>query len=84
MEMNVDIVVPSTADGSLEVTIVAWLKNAGDSVAKGHDVAEASTEKITLYITAPADGVLESVRVSAGQKARVGEVVGVIASGGEK
>ena len=81
--MNVDIVVPSTADGSLEVTIVAWLRKPGDSVARGQDVAEASTEKITLYITAPADGVLESIRIPEGKKARVGEVVGVITAPGE-
>ena len=77
--MNQDIIVPRTADGSAEVTIVSWLKEAGSAVKKGEDLAEANTEKITLYITAPADGTLLEIIVSVGEKAHVGQVVGVMA-----
>ena len=76
--MNYDIVVPPTADGSAETTLVSWLKEVGDSAKEGEDLAEASTEKITLYITAPVDGTLPEVRVQVGEKARVGQVVGVM------
>lgn len=77
--MNFDIVVPPTADGSAEVTIVSWLKEVGDSVNKGEDLAEATTEKINLYIPAPANGTLQEILVPIGEKARVGQVIGVMA-----
>lgn len=76
--MKLDIVIPPTADGSAEVTIVSWLKEVGESVSKGEDLAEATTEKINLYVTAPANGILQKIRVPVGEKARVGQVIGVM------
>ena len=76
--MRYDIVIPPTADGALEVTVVAWLKKAGDLVSKGQDLAEATTEKITLYVTAPADGTLSEIFIEPGVKVKVGTVIGVL------
>ena len=76
--MRYDIVIPPTADGALEVTVVSWIKNTGDKVSKGQDLAEATTEKITLYVTAPADGTLSEIIVEAGQKVKVGTKIGVL------
>lgn len=76
--MRYDIVIPPTADGALEVTVVSWIKNAGDQVSKGQDLAEATTEKITLYVTAPADGTLSEIIVAAGEKVKVGTVIGML------
>jgi len=73
-----DIVIPPTADGALEVTVVSWIKKAGDQVSKGQDLAEATTEKITLYVTAPADGTVSEILVEAGNKIKVGTVIGVL------
>lgn len=76
--MRYDIVVPSTADGSLEVTIASWIKDVGSQVTQGADLVEATTEKITLYVTAPADGTLVEVLAPVGAKVRVGQVIGVM------
>ena len=76
--MLYEIEIPPTADGSLEVTVVSWLKEAGDQVSKGQELAEATTEKITLYVTSPADGTLSEIIVEAGSKVKVGTVIGVI------
>ncbi len=76
--MRYDIVIPPTADGALEVTVVSWIKEVGNQVSKGEDLAEATTEKITLYITSPAEGTLSEIVVSAGSKVRVGTVIGVV------
>lgn len=72
------LVVPSTADGALSVTILKWLKKVGDPVTKGEDMVQASTEKITLYVTAPNDGTLVEIRVAVGGKVRVGDELGSI------
>lgn len=76
--MRYDIEIPPTADGALEVTVVSWIKEAGDQVSKGQELVEATTEKITLYVTSPADGTLSEIVVKAGSKVKVGTVVGVI------
>ena len=76
--MRYDIIIPPTADGALEVTVVSWIKQTGSKVSKGEDLAEATTEKITLYVTAPADGTLTEIIVSAGSKVRVGTIIGVV------
>ncbi len=76
--MLYEIEIPPTADGSLEVTVVSWLMEAGDQVSKGQELAEATTEKITLYVTSPADGTLREIIVEAGSKVKVGTVIGVI------
>ncbi len=82
--MDYDIVVPSTADGSLQVTIVSWIRKPGDPVEMGQDLAEASTEKITLYITAPATGAMKSILVGEGENADVDTVVGTMSDGKEE
>jgi pyruvate/2-oxoglutarate dehydrogenase complex dihydrolipoamide acyltransferase (E2) component len=76
--VHYDIEIPPTADGALEVTIVSWIKNAGDQVSKGQDLAEATTEKITLYVTAPAQGTLTEIFVQVGSKVKVGTVIGAM------
>ncbi len=76
--MLYDIVIPPTADGAMEVTVVSWIKKVGDPVRKGEDLAEATTEKITLYVTAPADGTLLEIAISAGTKVAVGAVIGAM------
>jgi len=73
-----NIVIPPTADGAREVTVVSWIKQPGDRVKKGQDLAEATTEKITLYVTAPADGTLSQILVEPGTKVKVGAVIGVL------
>jgi pyruvate/2-oxoglutarate dehydrogenase complex dihydrolipoamide acyltransferase (E2) component len=74
--MLYDLVVPGTADGAHVVTISTWHKTVGEPVKAGEDVVEANTEKITLYVVAPADGVLEEILVPEGEEASVGDVLG--------
>jgi pyruvate/2-oxoglutarate dehydrogenase complex dihydrolipoamide acyltransferase (E2) component len=76
--MRYEVKVPSTADGSLAVKIGNWLKKEGDSVRIGQDLAEAATEKITLYITSPADGVLAQILVETGTRVQVGTVIAIV------
>lgn len=72
------MVIPSTADGALNVTVLRWLKQVGEQVVKGEDLVEAKTEKITLYVTAPVDGVLAEIKLAAGAYARVGAELGAV------
>ena len=76
--MDYEIVIPPTADGALAVTVRRWLAEQGQPVKQGRDLVEVTTEKIALYVTVPADGVLAEIRVPANGPARVGQVIGLV------
>ncbi|MEA4907353.1 MAG: hypothetical protein GYA17_13215 [Chloroflexi bacterium] len=76
--MDYEIVVPSTADGSQEVTIRRWLAEVGQPVQAGKDLVETTTQKIALYVSSPVDGVLVEIRMDAGSVVRIGQVIGVV------
>ncbi|MDB5075532.1 MAG: catalytic domain of component of various dehydrogenase complexe [Chloroflexi bacterium] len=47
-------------------TVIQWLKAAGDTVAKGDDLAEIETDKVNVTMEAPASGYLRALLVDAG------------------
>ena len=60
-------------------TLTAWLKQAGDPVTAGEPIAEVETDKTTVELEAPADGVLAEIRVAAGtEPVAVGTVLAVV------
>ncbi len=76
--MDYEIVVPPTADGNLEVTVVRWLAEVGQAVQQGRDLVEATTKKIALYVSSPVDGTLMEIRIAEGGTAFVGDVLGIV------
>ena len=76
--MRYPLSIPRTADGALKVTILRWIKSAGDDVRKGEDLAEVKTEKISLYVTAPESGILAEILAQPGALVSVGEVIGYV------
>lgn len=72
------LIVPSTADGALKVTVLKWIKKTGEQVVKGEDLVELKTEKITLYIPAPCNGTVAQMLLAEGQLANVGDEVGAV------
>src|SRR6266508_3962635 len=62
-----------------EGTIVKWSKKEGDAVKVGDVLAEIETDKANMEMEALAPGVLRKIRVTAGGKAPVGALIGVVA-----
>jgi pyruvate/2-oxoglutarate dehydrogenase complex dihydrolipoamide acyltransferase (E2) component len=58
-----------------EATVCAWHKAAGESFNKGEALYDIETEKVTMAVEAPCDGVLLEIFVPAGSNAAVGDVV---------
>jgi len=79
--MSVDVTVPSVGESISEVFIGTWLKREGDAVAKDEAIVEIETDKATLEVSAPIDGVLQGIRKQAGDSAQVGEVIATVAAG---
>ncbi len=76
--MRYEVKVPPTADGALSVKITAWFKQPGETVERGRDLVEMTTEKVTLYASAPASGTLIEILVEKGGQAKVGDTIGVV------
>jgi pyruvate/2-oxoglutarate dehydrogenase complex dihydrolipoamide acyltransferase (E2) component len=75
---QVEVKVEELADGSRQLKITEWVKAEGDAVEEGEDLAEASTEKMSLYITAPVSGTLVKILAPAGSVVPVGQAVAII------
>jgi 2-oxoglutarate dehydrogenase E2 component (dihydrolipoamide succinyltransferase) len=75
--MIVEIKVPEVGESITEGVLVAWSAEDGQQVAMDDPLFELETDKITLTVQAVAAGRL-SVGVPAGEKVRVGQVVGTI------
>jgi 2-oxoglutarate dehydrogenase E2 component (dihydrolipoamide succinyltransferase) len=73
--MPVDVTVPSVGESITEVFVGAWLKQPGDAVKRDEPLVEIETDKATVEIPAPVDGVLSEQLVAAGSSANVGDVV---------
>lgn len=70
-----DIVVPAVGESISEVQISQWLKKEGEWVAAGTDLVDLETEKASVQVAAPADGVLVKILKPNDQFASVGEVI---------
>lgn len=76
--MAQDITVPEVGESISSGILAAWLKQDGDSVTTGDELFELETDKATLAVPSPGDGILR-VSVREGAEVAVGEVVGTIA-----
>src|SRR5262249_5719275 len=66
------VVMPKLGDTMEEGKILNWLKQEGDSVAKGDALAEIETEKVNIEVEAFKPGVLRRILVPSGATVPVG------------
>jgi 2-oxoglutarate dehydrogenase E2 component (dihydrolipoamide succinyltransferase) len=71
----VDIVVPSVGESISEVQVSKWLKKEGEWVAAGTDLVELETEKASVQVSAPEDGILVKILKKDEEFASVGDVI---------
>ena len=73
------ILMPEVAPSMTSATLAAWLKQPGDPVQAGEPIAEVETDKTTVELESPADGILDDIRIDAGTEGvKVGTLLGVI------
>src|SRR5450432_3327546 len=82
--MAKDVILPALGMSQDTGKIVQWLKVEGEHVTKGEPLAEIETDKATVEIEAPANGVLARVAAVAGEDVPVGQVIALILSPGEE
>ena len=76
-----DILTPALGESVSEATIGKWTKKAGDAVRKDEVLVELETDKVSLEVVAPSDGVLTEIRAADGATVTPGAVLGVISEG---
>ncbi|MEK7476016.1 MAG: dihydrolipoamide acetyltransferase family protein [Candidatus Coatesbacteria bacterium] len=81
--MAVEVVMPKLGNEIESCVIVAWRKQAGDTVAKGEPVCEIETDKATFEVESPAAGVLLKVFFKEGDDVPVRATIAVIGQPGE-
>jgi dihydrolipoamide dehydrogenase len=82
--MPAEITMPQLSDTMTEGTVIKWHKKEGDKVRAGEEIADVETDKATMPMEAFDGGTLAVITVKEGQRAPVGAVLGVIATGSEK
>jgi pyruvate dehydrogenase E2 component (dihydrolipoamide acetyltransferase) len=73
-----DILMPQLGETVAEGKITTWFKSIGDAVKPGDNLFEIETDKVSMEVPATSAGVLEEIRVAAGEVAPVGAVVAVL------
>ena len=76
-----DILTPALGESVTEATIGKWTKKAGDAVRKDEVLVELETDKVSLEVVSPADGVLSEIKAPDGETVTPGAVLGVVTEG---
>ena len=78
--MSHEIIIPSPGESVTEITVGAWLKQDGEWVDKDEPICEIESDKATLEVVAPDEGIL-SVSAQEGDELDVGAVLGTVEAG---
>lgn len=74
---------PDIGEGVVEAEITAWHVSIGDTVFEEDPIADAMTDKATIELTSPVDGVIKSIACEEGDMLAVGGVLVTLEIEGE-
>lgn len=75
---------PDLGEGLTEGEIARWLVREGDVVAENEPILEIQTDKATVEVGSPVDGVVLRILVREGEIAAVGATLALIGAAGEQ
>lgn len=76
--MAESVLMPQMGYDMREGRLVRWLKNEGDLVARGEELAEIETDKAVIPMPSTASGILRKIIAKEGATVPVGETIGII------
>ncbi len=77
------IKVPDVGEGVAEVELVSWAVTEGQAVERNQTIAEVMTDKATVEVPAPVDGVVQGLSGAAGDVLLVGSTLFTLEVEGE-
>lgn len=81
--MPTEVIMPALELAQETGRVLRWLKAEGDAVVKGEPLMEIETDKVTVDVEAPADGVLAGISAAEGDEVPVGATVAFLLAAGE-
>jgi pyruvate dehydrogenase E2 component (dihydrolipoamide acetyltransferase) len=81
--MSIKVVMPALEMAQETGKLVSWLKQEGQTVAKGEPLLEIETDKAVMEIEAPGDGVLSALKAQPGDEVPVGQTIAWLLAPGE-
>ncbi len=76
-----DIMTPALGESVTEATVARWAKKAGDAVKRDEVLVELETDKVSLEVVAPEDGVLSEIDAEEGATVLPGQRLGRVGAG---
>ncbi len=76
-----DIMTPALGESVTEATVARWTKKPGEAVKKDEILVELETDKVSLEVASPADGVLSEVMAGDGDTVEPGTLLGKVEEG---
>jgi 2-oxoglutarate dehydrogenase E2 component (dihydrolipoamide succinyltransferase) len=76
-----DIMTPALGESVTEATVARWTKKAGEAVKKDEILVELETDKVSLEVASPADGVLSEIAANDGETVVPGALLGRVTEG---
>ena len=76
--MSFELLVPTLGESVVEATVAKWIKKVGDPISIDEPLVELETEKVTLEVPSPVEGVLGEISCEEGSSVEVGAVLGIL------
>lgn len=76
MTASIDILLPADQAEGTRSQVLRWLKAVGQPVARHEPLVEIETDKVTIEVPAPADGVLAEISAADGTDVAPGALLG--------
>jgi 2-oxoglutarate dehydrogenase E2 component (dihydrolipoamide succinyltransferase) len=81
--MSIELKIPNVGESIQEVQIGQWLKQEGDRVARDETIVELETDKASMELPAPVDGVISKIVKHDGESVTVGDVIAYLDPDGQ-
>ena len=82
MAKTIDITVPDLGDFA-DVEVIEVLVNSGDSVEREDGLITVETDKASMDIPSPENGVIDELTIAVGDKVSTGDVIGKLTTEGD-
>jgi 2-oxoglutarate dehydrogenase E2 component (dihydrolipoamide succinyltransferase) len=80
----VELIMPKMGESIMEATVLAWLKNEGDTIEQDESVLEVATDKVDTEVPSTHAGVLKEILAKDGEVVPVGSAIAIIATDGDE
>ena len=82
MSATIDVLLPADQVEGTRSQVLRWLKTVGAPVKRHEPLVEIETDKVTVEVSAPADGMLQEILAAEGVDVEPGALLGRVATTG--